>query len=156
MELDRKTWYVRLFFWCLSINDAFTENNTEGYAEYHGTNLCHLTRVMLIYTPVILLLHAVLFGSAVAAITVIPVHLMGFSGYISTVGALVVVAALIYAAKRYRRRQRDNSLGEGLGNRMPYSPKEPSFLALVWRGLVTLKQQTICPLITFADKKEVS
>ena len=121
-------------------------------------------RVIMIYTPGIILLHLAIYGSAVAAITAIPVYLMGFMWYSAAVVAAVVVAAIVYGIKWYKRRQFERLLlgaedspvssGTSVASSKQVNSKL-GFGRLIWQWVVALKQH-ICQTINFAHTEEQS
>lgn len=161
MTLNERLWYVRLFFWCLSIQDEFTEGNAEYRVRRHGTNLCHFLRVILVYTPIIFLLHLVLYGGAVAAITYVPMSLMGLGWYFAVAIAIACLVGIIYAIKWYRRWQLNRpAKTQSRAEAQPVQaaaatpkPTSPSFGSLVWQFIVAQKRR-VCPLINFSRTQE--
>ncbi len=162
MTLNEHLWYVRLFFWSASICDEFTEGNMKWRARERGTNLCQFLRVIMVYMPAILLLHIALYGSAIVAITAMPIYLIGMVWYFAVVGAIVLIVGIVHAIKWYRRmRLRRAARNEARAQARPApvaTPQpatSPGFGSIVWQWLAAQKQR-VCPVINFNVKEQAS
>ena len=169
MNLNRNVWYVHLFFWSLGIWGAFRDNDGRydcSRMEDRGTNLCFFVRVLVVYMPLVLLLHVVFAGVLVASLTVLPVYLFGSIAYGWTLASTAVVVgtfwgvgvALRYAKHAARRKPAQVKVvelkhEEKLAPKAAEAPKGPSFFEVLWAYLVAAKKK-ICPLITFIASKE--
>ena len=95
MELNRALWYVRWFFWSTDIIEKFTDSRFCAYQTRERTNLCFFVQAMLMYAPLILLLHAVFVVAAIASVTAWPIYLYGVIGYAWIVGVIAAMVAAI-------------------------------------------------------------
>jgi len=156
MDLNPQRWDVKWFFWSLDIWDAFLERRTGSYVQCYGTNLCFFLRVMLVWTPLVLLLHTVVYGVAIAALTIVPIYLFGGSGYFWGVSAIVTLVLIILGVKKLRdyleKRRWQMTLREA--NREANVSAEPSFFKILSEWSVAQKKK-ICPTITFSRQEEV-
>lgn len=160
MNLDRKSWYVRLFFWALGIWDEFARDYDSAYEYKNGTNLCHFVRVICFLAPLVLLLHMALLIAAFGTITAMPIYLFGLGGYLSGVTVLVLLVAIplgIKAGWKYLRRQRDpyaeavkkaSSSAPSVRATSKVKAEGPSAWQILWQWLVTQKKK-VCPVISF-------
>lgn len=146
MELDKRLWYVRWFFFSQMIWDEFYHSgNSSRYA--YGTNLCHFMRVTLVLCPLVLVLHGALYASVVAIFIGLPVYLAGGIGYALILACIGVIASVIWGSKR-------------LMNRMRQSKRErtlitgPSYAVFLWSYVVALKRK-MCPILTFKQQGNV-
>lgn len=159
MNLNRQQWYVRWFFWSLGVWDTFLDRDGALYMERHGTNLCFFLRTMFVWAPLILVLHAIVYGAAIAALTIVPIYLFGGSGYFWSIGAIVTLFLIIFGEKALRNHLRDRSYqrrqaadgAEAISTESV--PAAPSFFRVLWEWFVAQKKK-ICPMITF-PKQEV-
>lgn len=161
MHLNKNSWYVRWYFWSLEICCQFLDNgNMMWRAEQKGTNLCAFMRVIIIYAPLILLLHAIVYAGALAAITIWPIYLFGLKGYGLGMGALVALVALIVGIVllvmwlNKTRKARTANQGQKI-KQTAVNSIDPGFFRIMGRWVVA-KKRKICPLITFVEHdKEV-
>jgi hypothetical protein len=124
-------------------------------------------RVIFVWCPLVLFLHAVIYVSAIVVLTVLPVYHWGGTGYAYFVGAVTFVTALIFAVKTSTRRLNKwiNALpppdplrntkktmpsGEPVA---PATPKGPGFFEVMWKYIVAAKQK-ICPVLIFTGKTQ--
>jgi hypothetical protein len=161
MEMDRRQWHVRWYFWSLGICDTFTEGISALLAGEKGTNLCEYLRVTLLLAPLIIGLHLVVYLWLLVCLTLIPIYLAGvlYTSFIAAVGALVLIVWLV---RRY-----SNEIGMLIGNlidliedwwiaRQDRKEREalaraklgPGFFEVILEYLASAKQK-ICPLIAF-------
>ena len=161
MNLNKDKWYVHWYFWSLGICEQFSDNfRLIDRAEIRGTNLCAFMRVIIIYAPLILLLHAIVYAAALATVTVWPIYLFGLKWYGIGVGALVALVLTIIVVVKLviwllRKREEKIEAQEQLAKPTNDNPTGPSFLRIVGQWVMA-KKRKICPLITFAENnKEV-
>jgi hypothetical protein len=129
-----------------------------------GTNLCHFMRVILLWAPLVLLLHLVLYGGAIAALTIVPVYWFGLSGYLGLILGLVVFIFLCvlagfasagigksinYVVLRSRK-SRQKSGTEEIPEPLTNEKIGPSFGEVLWEYAVATKRR-ICPIINFKN-----
>ena len=160
MDLNPQSWYVRWFFWSLGILDAFLDNGERRwYMERHGTNLCFFLRTIVLYTPLILLLHAVVYGVALAALTIVPVLIFGASGYFSTVIAITLLVLIVIGVKQWRKHQQKGYQETELNRSARIAAVTeaivagPRFFQVLWAWLVAAKKK-VCPMIRFLKRQE--
>ena len=155
MELDKRQWYVRWFFWSLMVWDEFRETDSSWKFE-NGTNLCHFIRVMLVWCPLVLLLNATVYGSGIAALTALPISLYGGVGYAWVVGIFTFVVGLVLVMKsvsrrlgkwKHRRPVVHKSEKKKVTPKVAAAPTGPGFFEVLWKYIVGLKKK-VCPIIT--------
>jgi len=161
MELNRSVWYVHLFFWSLGIWGAFRDNNylyNRSRMEERGTNLCFFIRVMVVYMPLVLLLHATFVTMAVASLIALPIYLFGGIVYGWTLAAIMAVIGTIWGVKvalrRVARRERKQHERKQPAAKVAKTPRGPGFFEVLWAYLVAAKKK-ICPSVAFLAPKEV-
>lgn len=163
MELDRRQWYVRWFFWSLMVWDEFREDATAWYCERNGTNLCHFVRVTLVWAPLVVALHLFVYGSAIAVLTAWPIYLFGIKWYMAALLAIALVVVMVLGAKRVSRKagewKRTHSMTV---SRLTLSrtradkstpSRGPGFFEVLRQYVAAVKSR-ICPAITFAHEQE--
>lgn len=159
MELDKRQWYVRWFFWSLTVWDEFKDHGDSSWRYRNGTNLCHFLRVMLVWCPLVLLLNVAVYGAGVAALTALPIYFWGGTGYAYVVGALAIVVGVIISLNALSRRLKEwerrhppapkpEKKKEPPKVAVPAAPTGPGFWQVVWQYIVASKQK-VCPIITF-------
>lgn len=159
MDLNPQSWHVRWFFWSLGIWDAFLDNGERGWQmERHGTNLCFFLRTIVLYTPLVLLLHAVVYGAALAALTIVPILIFGASGYFSTVIAITLLVLTVIGVKQWRKHQQKGHQEAELRRPAPVAVTEvitasPRFFQILWEWIVAVEKK-VCPMIRFAKRQE--
>ena len=164
MELSRKKWYVRLFFWSLDIWSEFKdESSHQNYGQRMGTNLCFFMRVILVYMPVVLLLHAAILISLVASLTVVPIYFFGALKFFLILVAFLFVIGSVLLIKAYRRRfvPREFSLimdqftipEELLINQTTKKTNSIGFFKVLKEYIIATKMK-ICPSIQFDPRRE--
>lgn len=167
MNLDRKSWHVRFFFWSLEVVDAFLKGGYPTYEFQDRTNLCHFMRVLLVYLPFILSVHAALIVSAVYALGFLPYSFFGIpylrlAGYVLAVIAFIGFAAFgavrVLQMMKEKAEQAATAAEKKEVERKPERPKRkrqgPGFSEVVGAWLKARKQQ-ICPEIRFCATEEV-
>jgi hypothetical protein len=148
MTLNSSRWIVRLFFWSVGILDEFTDSNRRFWIEQRGTNLCFFCQTTFIWTPLVLLLHVLVYGALGAALTVVPMRVIGVGSYAAVVigtVALVLVVVGLNELMDWRRRRR--------WGRPSFDFKEergPSTVGIAWQWLVAQKRK-VCPMISFTS-----
>lgn len=161
MRLDRSQWFVKLFFWSLGIWDEFTGHNRKNQCEMNGTNLCFFIRVMLVWAPLVLLLHVVLFGSTIYILTVLPITLFGGSSYFAAIATLILLIMGIKRVHEYmkqrneiKRSERVRKWNEEYFNPLETSPwvqeseRRHGFIEVILLWLMA-KKKLICPGVSF-------
>lgn len=163
MHLNKDSWYVRWYFWSLGICEEFLDNHGLMWnAKNRGTNLCAFMRVILIYAPLILLLHAIVYASLLATITILPIKLFGLKWYGLVVGALVGLIILVLLAINLvpelldKRREAKRILAQEQATKTTNNDAtHPGFFRVLGKWVVA-KKWKVCPLITFDESnKEV-
>ncbi len=114
---------------------------------------------MVVYMPLVLLLHTAFAAAAVVSLIALPIYLFGGIGYGWTLAAIAVVIGTILGVRMTlrraarRKRAQVRFIGGGREKR-PAVTKEPGFFEVLWVYLIAAKKK-ICPLITFLAPKEV-
>lgn len=146
LNLGVDLWYVRLFFSSLRVWRAFTGNPRYGDDEIPsaGTNPCFFVRVMVVYAPLVWLLHAALAAGAVLVLVMFPVSQFGIKSL--AVGAgVVAVAWLLLAFHRWHpARPRTRRLAR------KSEPRGPSAWEIL-RVYAAAVKRRVCPLVTFRE-----
>lgn len=163
MNLNKQQWYVRWFFTCLAVIDEFAgDHGDRVYKNRHGASLCPFVRVSLIWGPLIILLHLVVYAGAIVSVTLLPIILFGFGSYITLIAGITGVIAVIWlckkaedALKQWRRRVREARWQAAIeapeSDEQPKTEavkKGPSFASVLWSYAVAAKQR-VCPIINF-------
>ena len=154
MELNRDKWYVRWYFWSLGICEEFRDDHyLQRDAKENGTNLCAFMRVVLVYTPLILLFTAIAWTAALVTITVLPIWLFGFKGYGIGVGALVALCIFVYLTITLVVWLKDKRESKALAQEQTTNidATSPSFVRVLGRWVVA-KKRKVCPLIAFVER----
>ena len=151
---------MRLFFWSLGIWQAFRKYDSRydrGYVEEKGTNLCFFFRVILVYMPLVLLVHGALVVAAIASLTAVPIYLFGARGYGWTVGVTIAVIGTVWGLALCARCIYHPKVGFTESRKALIQPEKtplpPNFFDVLWAYIVSTKQR-ICPLIMFNVPKE--
>lgn len=94
LQVNPDSWHARLYLWSHTIwGEFWHKNNWSWYKDKcTNTNVCYYLRVMLVYAPLVILLHAALFAATVGVVVVLPIHLFGASGVGKAVIAILLVA----------------------------------------------------------------
>lgn len=163
MEFNKNRWYVQWFFLSLRVIDNFGGRSGDNTYYYrHGTNLCHFMRVTLLWAPLVVALHIALYGLAVAALVLTPLHYFGLIGaakiygvILLGVGALILVVAGIWGATELAvfvdRKVSETSATMKERQKLAAARKAergPSFGSVLWQYVIAIKRR-ICPIITF-------
>ena len=152
MDLNRSKWYVRWYFWSLGIMDEFWESYTVEEKEQTGTNLCAFMRTIFFSAPLVLLLSATMYTSALASVTVWPVYLFGFKVYGVGLGAVIVLVLLIALVVHLLDKRAKRKLEQPTKSTKT-DTTNPSFVRVVWRWM-SAKKQKFCPLVTFVKENK--
>jgi hypothetical protein len=149
MKLNKSSWYVRWFFWSLGIWDEFLGDDKVWQVEVRGTNLCHFLRVMCVYAPFVLTIHAIVYAGVIAVVTALPIYLFGVWGW----GTLVAFGLLIWGAIVFRARWLERPRLRQAAPEPESPPSGPSFRAVIAARLAAQKSR-VCPLVTFAGRQD--
>ena len=156
LQVSPASWHARLYLWSHAIWYQFWhKDNLDWYDNNRrNTNVCYYLRAMLVYMPLVILLHAALFAAAVWVTIVLPVHLFGFSGIGKTMVITLLVAigvsimvGLVYGTWRWSdaiadaRREHTRNIHE---------QGELTFWEVVGAWISGVKHR-ICPLVTVMD-----
>jgi len=132
----------------------FTEKGLDYQARKDGTNLCAFIRALIVWTPLILAAHVLVYALAGFVLMAVPLALLGVVGYLIALGVVGAIVLAIWGLikwvnyrddKRWRARQ---SISQ---EELP-SPADdqPSFTEVAWKWAVAQKQK-VCPLISFTN-----
>lgn len=164
MQLNLESWHVRLFFWALGIWDEFRNKDSRQIFVRKQTNLCHYVRVLLVWMPFVLSIHAALVAGIIWTFIILPINLFSITGYGWTIaviiGLTVVVFAIVYFLKMLgwflylMRVARGKRLEVERKKRLEVERPDtgPGF----WEVLKTwmkAKKARMCPIINFAIPK---
>lgn len=98
-EISQNDWRIRWFFWSLAIYDEFMGGDCQDDAwqyEKYGVNKCPMWRTNLVWAPIVLTLHAIVYGSVIAVLTVWPAYLFGVLSYTGFVIGVAVVIGFLW------------------------------------------------------------
>ena len=168
MNLDRKSWHVRLFFSSHGICDKFTgfdrnwyydDFDRSWYYDDESTNLCHYVRVILLYAPLVFLAHLIFLAAALYVLILLPFQLFG-TGYWYAIGIIAALAALAGIAVWFHRRwefvwskKHEEKTSQPTPEPEPVKVKRPGFFEVLWNYLIAVKQK-ICPTVNFYTQEE--
>lgn len=95
LQVNPDSWHARLYLWSHTIWWQFWHKRNRSWYEdkRENTNVCYYLRVMLMYAPLVIILHAALLAATVGVVVVLPIHLFGFWG----VGKATFVIFLLVA-----------------------------------------------------------
>ena len=159
MDLDITKWYVRFFFWSLSVWIKFWDNydNADHYKRA-GTNLCHAIRVTFVWMPLVLMLHVALVLSAAFVLIFLPLHYFEWTLYLPAIkvagligiGILIIIIAVALFAMLI------NVIGEreARSPKKEEEPRDPSIWKIM-RTWLADKEKGLCRLIAFHNPSEV-
>lgn len=161
MEFNKSRWYVQWFFLSLRVTDHFRNKDTE-YRYRSGTNLCHFMRVTLFWAPLVVAFHVALYGLALAALVVVPLHYFGLTGAAVIYGVILLSAAAVFLLFAgiwganelvgVIDRKLSEASASGQEQRQLAAARKaergPGFFSILWQYLVAVKRR-ICPIITF-------
>ena len=116
-------------------------------------------RVILLYVPLILLLHAVVIAAAVYSLTVLPIRLFGGWTYAWVVGGTIfvllmllvikfIINALIKRAESHPGEPEEQKKQEEPLAAVKEEARGPSFFDVFW-AYVDAVHEKICPMIVF-------
>lgn len=171
MELSTRRWYVTWFFLSLAILDRFQNRKKMGksskelYME-RGTNLCSFVRTSFVWAPLVIILHVITYSAAIAAVSIVPVSLLGWKGYLSLAGTgASIVAFIVFVIlgiilfdkfKDFidnkmtdaRHRRKINPVPKSEESTSRKEKAGPTFWSVIGTYVSATKQK-ICPLINF-------
>src|SRR5690606_938632 len=140
----RTSWYVRWFFWSWEILERFRgsyswEREERRRQVERGTNLCAFMRVILVWTPLVLLLHVVVAAAVLATATILPATLWSVGGYarvlgfmsLGAVGAGIILLGLSTGLDLLARRRAAATHKKAARVTRPRKPQPPGFLRVV-------------------------
>lgn len=166
MNLNSDGWYVRYFFWSVSVWSAFIDQPylVEKIKE-RGTNLCFFIRVMVVWAPLVMAIHGLLFAAALGCVLILPVYFFGGEGYSWFVGiavGLVVVVGFIVRPLLKLLSRKQSEWVERHREKLKNRPERvkivkigPTFFEVLWAFIVATKHK-ICPTVSFLDGDEVT
>ena len=159
MDLNRKRWYVRWYFWSLGICGEFIDSySLTRRAEQKGTNLCAFMRMILVYAPLVLLFNAVVYASLIFTFIVLPIYLFGLKGFGLGVGVLGVLGFLILMTVslvmwlKDKRREKVCAKEQAVKTTSA-DVAGPGFFRVLGQWMVA-KKRKVCPLITFVKNEK--
>ncbi len=163
MTIYKDSWHFGAFLFGCRLVDIFLPGKywDDRYSDRfrRGTNLCHYMRVILVYTPLILLAWAGVAAAGVGSLIVLPVYLFGMAGYGETIAvivgaflALVIVAFACMVITDTCHWVMGKLRGEGHTERpkAQTASASPTFFDLVAEWIVA-KKKAICPTISFSE-----
>lgn len=152
MQLNLQTWYVQWFFWSLRVLDRFckTANGRRNFSSeekyYHGTNICHFFRTLLLgnlIAAVTLATYGLLLWAIILPFLLFPLVSVGKTVLI-VLAMLTTVALTMFIIIGGARGV--NHVIQRLNTR-PVNT-QPGFWKLLIHYIVSIKQQ-FCPIIQF-------
>ena len=169
-EFSKESWYVRVYFWCLTVCWRFLKPEyAEGeirYIKEKGTNICSFSRVML-GALLILVLHLLVYGALIIALTMVPIRLFGGDFYLSIawrVGlasllVLVGVAAMWFLRRKHKEQPAQEPAerrhGEETRRRVRRPVRtSPTFREVLGMRFRSWKEKTCFPIVFVDPQKE--
>jgi hypothetical protein len=147
---QHRVFEIAMEFWSNFLEYGY---NAERYRD--GTNFCHFVRMIIVYAPVAILTNLLMWIAAVACLVLLPIHLFGGWGYITTVMSLAVLVAAICGIRKLAKEHRKKHWESVLLSIPEAKPSRgPSFVDLAVQ-YVAAKKAKICPPVVFTDTKEV-
>ncbi len=119
--------------------------------------------MILLWAPLVLLLHFAVYASAIAALTLVPIFWFGLSGYLGLVFGVAAFIGLIVLASfvcagisagfrwvllRSRKNRQKSDVDEA--PEPVVEQRGPSFGEVLWQYAVATKRR-ICPIINFKN-----
>ncbi|MEW6408102.1 MAG: hypothetical protein AB1465_05425 [Patescibacteria group bacterium] len=160
MELNRKSRWVKAFFWSLGIIDKFT--NHEYYSQRQkyesGTDLCHLIRVIFVYMPLVFLLHLSLFAAGVLFCLVLPIIWFGIKGYFIILGVVagLIVSVILFGGVLVLFNKIIEKIKGSTRTEKSESVEEDSKNLSVIKLWLQAKKDKICPIVVFRNSSEAA
>lgn len=143
------TLVYRWFAWSLDVFERFNvrpdDDPPKDYLA-HGTNLCHMMRVLLIWAPLIFLIEAVGTLTALYFLIVWPIRLVGLSSFFWDFGirlAVIGVASIVIWICTWPRVSVTEPVQQGIR------------LTALFGEAILAQKRKICPFITFNRKEQV-
>lgn len=120
------------------------------------TNLCYYIRTTLISAPLVILINAAVYISALICITYTPITLFGWGVYFSILGltGLIALAAFLINKIPEKKLTEEQVLAKtkmAEAKRLRKLARGPSFLSLIWHWLVNQKKR-VCPIINLEER----
>jgi len=165
MEIDQNSWHAKLYFWCLSIWARFKSgDHSERYYWRFSqkTNLCLYIRSIVIWMPLVVLLHLLLLVYAIGVLS-IPLFTFGW-GYIYFLASIVIATAGIYLWVRYLHEKPKSELDyqklykereekeRKRERKMALKANKPPSFTEVLIEWIKAKKSAICPIIDFSGQ----
>ncbi len=155
MELSERLWKTVLACHLIWLKFRGTNRGDRRAKQsdiaYHGTNLCHAMRVVLVWVPLAIIVNVIAYLSVLVALIAMPVALFGVTSYV----ALFVVAAALGGGIYWMYRNPDH-VEDALGKVQSTVSSATrtsievtridSLYGLVAEFIVATKQK-ICPMI---------
>lgn len=170
--VDKKSWHARLFFWslCIWLKFKYGQYWKGQLSKYERqTNLCFYMRTIIVWMPLVLGLHLMVWGALFYVSFILPGELFGFKAFgkfwLFVLLAAALVAAVIFGGivyeeniepkirpkiRSYVRKRKEEKRAA-----VAAKPPEPKGMS-GWEVLITwlvARKQAICPFISF--QKEV-
>ncbi|MGD0977323.1 MAG: hypothetical protein ABR875_03460 [Minisyncoccia bacterium] len=166
--IDPDSWHAKLYFWCLALWAKF-RSGSDG--EYYfdifteKTNLCLYIRAIVIWMPLVILLHLLLLACAIYAL-LIPFRTFGWSYIYFCLSLAIVVGSVAGLMILLKRRNKDKAKPEPKNyyaellmaehererKRALKAKKSPSFMKIMIAWIKS-KKAGICPMIFFAKSE---
>lgn len=154
ITLSKDSWHVRWFMWSSDVWQEFRN----GHAMHDlQTNLCYYVRTTLISAPLVLLINAAVYASALICITYTPITLFGWGAYLICLGWIGLIALTIFLInklpeKKLTEEQALAKIRMAEAKRLRKLARGPSFLSLTWHWLINQKKR-VCPIINLEERK---
>lgn len=171
MEIDRNSWHARLYLWCLRIWAKFRYGYGHTDSAYYyrfteETNLCLYIRAIVVWMPLVVLLHLFLLAYAIGVLS-IPFLTFGWNyiGFLIVAFAAVAIVPVIGSlltkklkpAERldYREKEHKENLereAKQEAKKRRKAERSPSFTRVVIEW-AKAKKAKICPIINLVESK---
>jgi uncharacterized membrane protein len=169
MNLDKRSWFVQLFFVALRIWLKFKNPRYETVDQYlKRTNLCHFMRTIFVSAPLVILAHLALLGFGFYTLGYGPHSMIGDLWYkilmSALIGAAIVATILVVGCRIENFFERKRKTKGKASDPKMIAPPEPNLpprkvkpvsgpsFGEVFVAWCKARKAAICPQITFSER----
>ena len=157
MILNEDLWHVRLFRFCLKLQDDFFGLNNLQSTMAGRTNLCSYIRTIFMVPLLVALFHLLVLWMAAWAFVIYPLSVTSWDRVLGWYGILTGVVLLILGLGAVKRwvsvMLHKRAAGErysNLSSTEDFEDSKTSFFALLWIWVKAAKAR-ICPIIDIRE-----